>query len=238
MTQSVTLTSDITVELIESCARDTMVARAARVSTLAEVAAIAAEEKSNGGLIRRLLKEKHGSPFEHTFFNFRVHMPLAMALEHVRHRVGWSYNGESARYKEMDPCFYMPGDDRALVQTGKPMDYEMSLGSDFQRIETQSSFQRIANETFAEYLYLLNIGVAREVARYLLPQALMVTYYTSCNARSLMHFLSLRTQDDDATFVSKPQHEIELVARGYERALEQAMPLTYGAYCKYGRVAP
>src|SRR5919205_1455395 len=125
----VQMTSTISVEPIRHLAEDRFVAEAARVSTLAEIAAIAAEERSNEGLIKRMIEEGHTSPFEHTFFTFRVHAPLYVMTEHLRHRIGWSYNGESGRYRTFEPVFYTPPAERGLVQVGKAMDYAIEPGT-------------------------------------------------------------------------------------------------------------
>jgi thymidylate synthase (FAD) len=213
------MTSTITVEPIRHLAEDRFVAEAARVSTLAEIAAVAAQERSNEGLIRALVRDQHGSPFEHTFFTFRVQAPLFVMTEHLRHRAGWSYNGESGRYKTFDPVFYTPPAERGLTQVGR-VEYVL---------------RSVAQKAWDEYSYLLDRGIAREVARQVLPTNLLTTYYTSCNARSLMHFLALRTS---ANGKSHPLWEIEQVAQGYEAVFAEAMPVTYAAFDEFGGVAP
>ncbi len=229
---AVTMTSEITVEPIRHLAEDRFVAEAARVSTLAEIAAIAAEERSNSGLIRRLVADRHGSPFEHTFFTFRVHAPLNVMTEHLRHRTGWSYNGESGRFKTFDPVFYTPPPGRGVTQVGKAMDYDIQPGDEDQRRNVASELEEQAHFAWDSYSYLLEYGVAREVARQVLPTNLMTTYYTSCNSRSLMHFLGLRGEGTHALW------EIQRVAAGYEAAFSEAMPDTYAAFVAAGRVAP
>lgn len=228
-------TSEITVELIRSMANDSMVAQAARVST---AGAHVDTDKPISGLVRALMREKHGSPFEHNSFTFRVHMPKDVALEHMRHRIGWSYNGQSGRYMKMEPVFYVPPAKRPLVQVGKPMDYELLPGTDGQHALMVAGQQSAARASWEQYEAQLDAGIAREVARRVLGDSLMVTYYTTCNARSLMAFLSLRTEDELASFPSKPLWEIQQVAHGYEEALAVHMPLTHSAYNDYGRVAP
>jgi thymidylate synthase (FAD) len=85
---------------------------------------------------------------------------------------------------------------------------------------------------------MLEAGVAREVARGVLPVSIYSSMYATCNARALMHFLSLRTQREDATFPSFPQREIEMVAERMEAAFAERMPLTHAAFERNGRVAP
>ena len=88
------------------------------------------------------------------------------------------------------------------------------------------------------YAALLRAGVAREVARSVLPVGTYTSYYATCNARSLMHFLGLRAIREGSAFPSFPQREIELVAEKMEAAFAELMPLTYEAFNDNGRVAP
>jgi thymidylate synthase (FAD) len=91
---------------------------------------------------------------------------------------------------------------------------------------------------YSTYQDLLTQGIAREVARAVLPVATYSSMYATCNPRSLMHFLSLRTKDDGATFPSFPQREIEMAAEQMEALFEEHFPITYVAWIKNGRVAP
>jgi len=232
----VQFTERISVELIACNASDKAVAAAARVSTAAQRAADI--DRPIEGLIRALMRDRHGSPFEHGSFTFRVHASLNVFTEHLRHRIGWSYNGESGRFKEFDPTFYIPPPSRGLTQVGKAMAYDIRPGDYLQQAHVQGAFKRVAREAFAEYQQMLRAGIAREVARMVLPGNLMTTYYTSCNARSLMAFLSLRSTDLDATFPSRPMEEIQMVAAGYEYHFAEAMPITHGAFREFGSVAP
>ena len=93
-------------------------------------------------------------------------------------------------------------------------------------------------QAYAAYREMLDAGIAREVARAVLPVGLFSSMYVSCNARSLMAFLSLRTQDDRATVPSFPQREIELVAEQMEALWAAHMPLTHAAFNRNGRVGP
>jgi thymidylate synthase (FAD) len=224
--------SEIPVELIAAEASDARVVQAARVST--QGAASEAEESE--GLVRFLLKNRHMTPFEHNLFTFRVMAPIFVWREHHRHRIGFSYNEESGRYKQLDPHFYIPHYTRNLVQVGKPGHYTFEPGTPEQLADVHDAFEDIDTEAYKAYEHLLGVGIAREVARMVLPVNIFSTCYVSCNARSLMSFLSLRTKDEDSTFPSFPQHEIEMVARQYETILAEHMPITYKAFCDFGRV--
>ena len=110
-------TSTMTVELVDSMGDDLSVARAARVSTLGDTAEHS--QVSNAGLIGYLMKNRHGSPFEHTSMTFRIEAPIFVFREFMRHRIGWSYNEVSARYSAIPPKFYVYSAERPLVQEGK-----------------------------------------------------------------------------------------------------------------------
>ncbi|MCY0956384.1 FAD-dependent thymidylate synthase [Streptomyces sp. H27-H5] len=230
------LRSDVTVKLIKSSANDIDVARAARVST--QGGQSLGDGGKSEGLINYLVRDRHGSPFEHNSFTFLVEAPIFVAREHMRHRAGWSYNEESGRYKELEGVFYMPDGDRPLVQVGKPGAYEFQAGTPVQKRAVVESFYSAYTWSYQAYLSLLKRGVAREVARMVLPVGLFTSYYATCNARSLMHFLSLRTRSEESTYPSFPQREIEMVAEQMEESFRDLMPSTHAAFLKHGRVAP
>jgi thymidylate synthase (FAD) len=85
---------------------------------------------------------------------------------------------------------------------------------------------------------MLGAGVAREVARGVLPVNIYSSAYVTMNARALMNFLSLRMSAEGSHFPSYPQREIEMVAEKYEQIFKEIMPLTYEAFVKNGRVSP
>ena len=226
-----------TVELVQANASDEMVARAAWVSTVGEESRTKDASKM-GGLINYLMRDRHGSPFEHNSFTFFVKTPLFVRSEFHRHRVGWSYNETSGRYSQMQPHFYVPNSDRKLIQTGKTGAYVFEKGTLRQSAITASAIERTSHMAYGHYQYMIGEGVANEVARMVLPLNLMTSFYATCNARSLMNFLALRTEREDATFRSTPQWEIDDVATQMETAFEQQMPLTYASWNKNGRVSP
>ena len=177
------------------------------------------------------------SPFEHNSMTFYVQAPIFVFREFMRHRIA-SYNEESGRYRELRPVFYVPGADRKLVQEGKPGHYRFVDGTPEQTELVQAETQRICTEAYAAYQRMLDAGVAREVARIVLPVTIYSSMYVTMNARSLMNFLSLRTKREDSTFPSFPQREIEMVAEKMEAAWRELMPLTAQAFDANGRVSP
>jgi thymidylate synthase (FAD) len=234
--------SDMTVEMVRSSAHDSDVVFAARVSTMGEQtledAASGADAGSKDkGLINFLMRDRHGSPFEHNSMTFYVQAPLFVFREFMRHRIA-SYNEESGRYREMRPVFYVPAPERNLVQVGKPGAYDFIPGTPEQTTLAVESGRAVAEFAYAEYQKQLDAGVAREVARTVLPLSLYSSMYVTMNARSLMNFLSLRTKRPESHFPSFPQREIEMVAEAMEEAWKPLMPLTHAAFEAGGRVAP
>ncbi|MFJ6217394.1 FAD-dependent thymidylate synthase [Streptomyces sp. NPDC092296] len=149
-----------------------------------------------------------------------------------------SYNEESGRYRELQPVFYVPAAERKLVQQGRPGKYEFVEGTPEQHRTVTTAMEDSYQRSYQAYREMLAAGVAREVARAVLPVGLFSSMYATCNARSLMHFLSLRTKDERAKVPSFPQREIEMVAELMEQRWAELMPLTHAAFDEHGRVAP
>lgn len=231
---------DVTVELVRHSATDSDVLFAARVSTAGEqsLQELTKDPERSKGLINFLMRDRHGSPFEHNSMTFFVSAPIFVFREFHRHRVGWSYNEESGRYRELEPVFYVPGADRKLVQQGRPGKYEFVDGTPEQHKVVTEAMEASYRRSYEMYQEMLGEGVAREVARAVLPVGLYSSMYATCNARSLMHFLSLRTQHEDASVPSFPQREIEMVGERMEAEWARLMPLTHAAYNTNGRVSP
>jgi thymidylate synthase (FAD) len=230
----ITFRSDVTVELINSMASDAAVAMAARVST---GGTFSEDASKDAGLINYLMRDRHGSPFEHNAFTFFVEAPIFVFREFMRHRIA-SYNEESGRYKELSPVFYVPGDDRKLVQVGKPGAYTFEDG-DYNQVKNTQALTRLSSERSYElYKKMLDDGIAREVARVVLPVNIYSSMYVTMNARALMNFLSLRTSREGTHFPSFPQREIEMCAEKMEDFFAEKMPITYKTFNENGRVAP
>jgi thymidylate synthase (FAD) len=181
------------------------------------------------GLIRFLMRERHGSPFEHGYFRFIVKAPIFVVREHHRHRAGHSFNEWSGRYSKMEAEFYVP--DFVRTQVGKPGAYTFEPVEPAVREQTRTEIEGTAARAFESYERMLDLGVAKEVARSVLPLAMYTKYFWSCNPRSLMHFCSLRNSEF-------AQFEIREYAKAAERFLEREMPVTYAAFVENGRVAP
>ena len=242
MPDEISFRSDVTVELVRASASDSDVLFAARVSTQGEQTLESAQDASldtsrSRGLINYLMRDRHGSPFEHNSMTFYVQAPIFVFREFMRHRIA-SYNEESGRYRELNPVFYVPGPDRNLVQVGKPGAYDFLPGTPEQSALVDSEVRAVCAAAYASYQKMLDAGVAREVARIVLPVTIYSSMYVTMNARSLMNFLSLRTKREGTHFPSFPQREIEMVAEKMETFWEGLMPLTSSTFNENGRVAP
>ena len=239
MSEEIQFRDDVTVELVKSSASDADVIWAARVSTAGDKSLedVGADASKSEGLINYLARERHGSPFEHTSMTFFISAPIFVFREFMRHRIA-SYNEESGRYRELRPVFYVPSKDRKLVQIGKPGAYSFVEGTAEQHQLTVDAIKQTCTLAYENYQKLLTAGVAREVARAVLPVTLYSSMYVTMNARALMNFLSLRTAREGSHFPSYPQREIEMVAEKMEAEFAKLMPITYGAFEKSGRIAP
>jgi thymidylate synthase (FAD) len=214
------------VALDGALATDLAVVNGARVSFNEESQELGPREE---GLIGFLLRERHGSPFEHGYFRFVVKAPLFVVREHQRHRAGHSYNEWSGRYSKMEPEFYLP--ENVRTQVGKPGAYSFEPVDDETRELARAEIEENARNAFAAYERMLEQGVAKEVARAVLPLSTYTKYYWSCNPRSLMHFCGLRNHES-------AQWEIRQYAGAAESFLEQLMPVTHAAFVAHGRTAP
>ena len=239
MSDEIIFRSDVTVELVKSSASDADVIWAARVSTAGEQSMdeIGQDPGKSAGLINYLARERHGSPFEHTSMTFFVSAPIFVFREFMRHRIA-SYNEESGRYRELNPVFYVPDEDRKLIQIGKTGAYTFVDGTPEQFKVSVEAMKKAYVVAYEQYKIMLDLGIAREVARVVLPVGLYSSMYVTMNARALMNFLSLRTSREGSHFPSYPQREIEMVAEKMEAEFARLMPLTYGAFEKSGRIAP
>ncbi len=234
--------SHVTVELVRASAHDSDVLFAARVSTQGEQTLEAAASRNEAtsrdrGLINYLMRDRHGSPFEHNSMTFYVQAPIFVFREFMRHRIA-SYNEESGRYRELLPVFYVPGPERNLVQVGKPGAYEFLPGTPEQTALVDAEVRAVCTAAYDSYQRMLAAGIAREVARAVLPVTIYSSMYVTMNARSLMNFLSLRTKREGTHFPSFPQREIEMVAELMEHHFAELMPLTFETFNENGRVAP
>lgn len=216
------------VELIDYMGSDLDAVNAAKVS----FAAVKGEmDESCVGLINYLVKNRHATPFEHCVFKFRIKAPIFVTREWMRHR--WSsFNEMSMRYYKPEIIdYYVPAYNAVRKQTGKPGAYT------FEEIDNEhiknlfySLLQNSIGYADEAYHTMVDEGIAKEIARCVLPVTQYTEFIWTVNARSLMNFISLRND-------SNAQYEINEYAKVIEQIFSEKMPVTHEAFEKHGRVS-
>ena len=215
------------VRLDDAMASDLSVVNAARVSFARRKETM---DESDEGLIRFLMREQHATPFEHSVFRFHVRAPIFVVREWVRHR--WSsFNEFSMRYAKATDDFYLPEAEDIRTQVGKPGAYSFEpLEADVAE-SARDELRGVYDAAFEAYERLMELGVARELARLVMPVGAYTEFYWTVNARSLMNFISLRAAET-------AQREIRRYADACERFFSERMPFTHAAFVALDRVAP
>jgi len=208
-------------------ADDLSVVNAARVSFARHKDAM---DASDEGLIRFLLRERHGTPFEHNSFRFHIRCPIFVAREWFRHRIG-SFNEFSMRYAKATDEFYVPAHEDVRTQVGKPGAYTFETVEPELAESTRETLESVYRTAYAAYEELVEAGVAREIARCVLPVGAYTEFFWTVNARALMNFVSLRA-------AGTAQREIRRYAEAVESFLAEKMPVTYEAFVANDRTAP
>ncbi len=208
-------------------ASDLSVVNAARVSFARRKQEVESEDE---GLIGFLLRNRHGTPFEHNSFRFHVRCPIFVMREWIRHR--WSsFNEFSMRYTNASDEFYLPALDDVRQQVGKPGSYSFESVEPELAEKARSEMEKTNKAAYATYNDLIEAGIARELARTVLPVAAYTEFYWTVNARALMNFLSLRNAET-------AQREIRRYADVLEGLFAERMPLTHAAFIAAGRTPP
>jgi thymidylate synthase (FAD) len=176
------------------------------------------------------MRNRHGSPFEHNSFRFHVRCPIFVMREWIRHR--WSsFNEFSMRYTRATDEFYLPALEDVRRQVGKPGAYSFEPVEPELAEQARAEMEKTNEAAYATYNSLINAGIARELARTVLPVAAYTEFYWTVNARALMNFLSLRNAE-------AAQLEIRRYAEVIENLFAEQMPLTHAAFVAAGRTPP
>lgn len=216
------------VELLDSIGSDLDVVNAAKVSFASSKEEL---DESSIGLINYLIKNKHATPFEHCVFKFRIKAPIFVTREWMRHR--WSsFNEMSMRYHQPEFIdYYIPFYNNIRKQVGKPGAYKFE---EIEDEEVKNMFYTLFTDVIATadeaYYKLVEAGIAKEIARCVLPVTQYTEFIWTVNARSLINFISLRND-------SNAQYEINEYAKIIEKIFSDSMPITHESFEKNGRVA-
>jgi len=217
------------VTLINSMGGDLSVIAAARVSNGVNYEEASKGEEADQKLINFLIKHRHGTPFEHATFQFYIKCPLFVRSEWHRHRMA-SYNEISGRYVEYEPEFYIPSSFRKQSKDNKQGSIEVDSDALWQNYPW-ALVESHTLDAYARYKSLIEWGVAKEMARMVLPANLYTQFYMTVNARALMNFISLRSADD-------AQWEIRQYGLTMRNMFQEQMPMTYAAWEANRFIAP
>jgi thymidylate synthase (FAD) len=185
-------------------------------------------DERNRGLINFLMRERHATPFERIVFTFDVRAPLFVVREWERHRLA-SYNEESARYSVIKEDFYVPRGEYVRSQHGKPGAYFFEAIEDPDLVLlTERLIENSQKLSFQTYHTLLEQGVAKEVARTVLPVGMYSRFKVTMNLRALLNFLSLRNHEH-------AQREIRDFAIAVEELVTEQLPFVMECWNTHGR---
>jgi len=200
----------------------------ARQSFGQESTEIGAKER---GLINFLMRERHGTPFEGPVFTFNIKCPIFVVREWMRHRIG-SFNEYSGRYTKMISDFYIPAPEQVRTQKGKPGNYTFEPVEDETVVGTTlDDIQFINKEAWKAYNLMLKGGVAKEVARMILPVNIYTMFTWVINLRALLNFISLRSH-------ASAMWEIRQYSEAIEEQIKTIVPVAFEAFIENGEVAP
>lgn len=210
------------IELIEVMGSDNLIAETARVSTQSN-------GKDNERLIRRLMKDRHTSPFEFGEVHIEIKAPIFVFRQMFRHRT-LNINEQSLRYSESECEFYVPSIERMQEQS---VDNRQGSGEMLSEKDAQSCRNIIENSQFnskVNYHSLIGYGLTRELARNVLSFDLYASARVKCDLHNWLHFLKLRTD-------SHAQFEIQQYANAIEQIIADKFPITYNAWIDYVKEA-
>lgn len=221
---------------------DSRVVQAARVSTshlpadvLISLGLEAELEKrtpeQDAKLIDYLLKNAHTSPFEKVRFEFIVKLPIFIARQWIRHRMG-SFNEQSARYSKL-PCeFYVPELRRMQAQSASNKQASGEQLPASYQLDCLEEIKGISQEAYYSYERMLSRGLARELARMVLPTNYYTEWFWTVDLHNLMHFLKLRLHPH-------AQYEIRVYAEAILAMVERVAPVSIEAFRRHvlGEVA-
>jgi thymidylate synthase (FAD) len=216
------------VQVVEMMGGDLAVVNSARVSYAKSSMELTEKDQR---LIHRLLRDKHGTPFEQAVFTFYIKCPIFVAREWMRHRIG-SFNEVSGRYKKLDTEYYTPRRFRMPDPDRVQMDYKYKDAPDDIDAAARAAVQSVYEYVTKTYDYLVDdLGIAKEHARIVVPVSIYTEFRWTVNARALMNFIALRTHPT-------AMREIRTYASGIEKMFADAMPVTHAAFVENGKVAP
>lgn len=210
------------VRLVDSMGDDNAIVQAARVSYGKGTKKVTQDR----GLIRYLMRHRHTTPFEMVEFKFHCKMPIFVARQWVRHRTA-NINEYSMRYSEARDDFYIP--------EKKDIHFQSKVnkqGRDIEDVPDELKekviryFEEMSQKSFAIYQELNDAGIARELARAVIPVNIYTEWYWKNDLHNTLHFLHLRMD-------SHAQYEIRVYAEAMAEYVKNIAPIAYEAFMDY-----
>lgn len=196
---------------------DITVANAARVSFSKESRDF---DQKDAKLIEYLAKNKHISPFYHPQISFRVKAPISVQRQWFKHKIGTAENSESTRYVEVHDEFYVPRQFRLQSKDNKQGSDGVLEGTDAQVV--LYNYEAALRVSFAAYRRMIEIGVAKEQAREVLPLCTYTSWIWTASLAAVAHFIRLRDHDH-------AQKEIREYAKALRELTEPIFPVSLSA---------
>ncbi len=212
------------VQVIDYMGDDFDIVQAARVSYGPSTKRV----HNDRGLLRYLMRHRHTTPFEMCEVKFRCKMPIFVARQWIRHRTA-NVNEMSLRYSRADDTFYVPALEQVTLQSKSNRQGREDGGalSRDVRERVRGMMTKRHEELYADYCELAEeLGIARELARSLLPVSLYTQWIWKIDLHNLMHFLALRLD-------SHAQYEIRVYAEAMARFTKAWVPLAWEAFTDY-----
>lgn len=172
-------------------------------------------------LIRYLAKHKHISPFGHSFASFHVKAPIFVARQLVKHKF-LRWNEISRRYVDEEPEFYTPDVWRGRSEDKKQGSDGVSRWNHGQGTGYREEEYEVMDSVFALYKHMIEVGVAPEQARMVLPQSTMTEWYWSGSLDAFAAMCSLRCAPDT-------QYESRIVANQISEVMGMLFPVSWTA---------
>ena len=206
------------VQLIHLMGDDLMVVNAARVSFAKESNEF---KEQDAKLINYLAKHNHNSPFFHPQIQFRIRMPIFVAREWYRHQIGFSRNEVSRRYVSDTPEFWIP-----TAEEVREKDANMKQGSKETSVKNAhvcvDIMTSVVSNSIKNYNFLLEEGVAPEIARTILPQSMYTEFIETGSLAAYARLYKLRSSP-------YAQREIQYYANEINKIMVQQFPVSWKA---------
>ncbi|MGF1475378.1 MAG: FAD-dependent thymidylate synthase [Geminicoccaceae bacterium] len=211
------------IRVIDYMGDDSAIVQAARVSYGTGTKAV----RNDAGLINYLLRHRHTTPFEMCEIKFHIKLPIFIARQWIRHRTA-NVNEYSARYSILGDDFYLPDEAEIQAQSQSNRQGRAEPLPPDQASAVRRTMDEHGQRSYQVYQELLgeeneNAGVARELARAVLPLNTYTQWYWKIDLHNLMHFIALRID-------SHAQYEIRAYAERLMEVVEQWVPITAAAF--------